>query len=86
MSNYLDGNGRLVEERTSNDRPYVAVDKKTNSRRATLYHPNGSPIKITQNFVGYSDKPKPAGMNGDSYVELDTKKVFLHDGTDWREF
>jgi len=41
--------------------------------------------KTKNSHVGYAATTKPAGKNGDSFLELDTGKVFMHDGTKWGE-
>lgn len=40
----------------------------------------------TGRYIGYSTSPKPKGKHGEAFIELDTSKVFLHDGSDWIEF
>ena len=47
---------------------------------------SGVNTQLTGNNVGYSTEEKPEGNQGDTFIELDTKKVFLHDGTKWGEF
>lgn len=37
-------------------------------------------------FVGYSTETKPVGVRGNTFLELDTKDVYIHDGTDWVVF
>lgn len=45
-----------------------------------------SDTQLTGSNVGYSTDTKPVGKEGDTFVEIDTKKVFLHDGMKWSEF
>ena len=47
---------------------------------------SGVSTQLTGSNVGYSTDNKPPGKEGDTFIELDTKKVFLHDGNDWSEF
>ena len=42
--------------------------------------------KLTGTFVRLSTEPKPSGSEGDTLLLYDTKQVFIHDGTDWREW
>lgn len=37
-------------------------------------------------FVRLSTEPRPSGSEGDTLLLYDTKQVFIHDGTDWREW
>ena len=39
-------------------------------------------------FYGLSTDTKPAAANGDSFIEMDTGKLYLYDadGADWTEF
>lgn len=41
--------------------------------------------QLTGSFVRQSSDPFPEGKEGDSLYLWDTKQVFLHDGTNWRE-
>jgi len=41
--------------------------------------------QLTGSFVRKSTDPFPEGKEGDSLYLWDTKQVFLHDGTNWRE-
>jgi len=43
------------------------------------------PVELTGSFVRKSTDPFPEGKEGDSLYLWDTKQVFLHDGTTWRE-
>jgi len=39
------------------------------------------------NYVGYSTEAKPTGVKkGNTFIELDTKKVLIYDGTNWVVF
>lgn len=45
------------------------------------------PVELSGSNVGYSTEVKPGyARKGDSYLELDTKKVFIFDGTEWVVF
>ena len=44
------------------------------------------PVSLYGTFVRLSTEPKPSGREGDSLLLYDTKQVFIHDGTDWREW
>jgi len=46
---------------------------------------NPVPVELTGSFVRKSSDPFPEGKEGDSLYLWDTKQVFLHDGTTWRE-
>jgi hypothetical protein len=48
---------------------------------------NGN-VKVQQSgtFVRLSTEPRPSGREGDTLLLYDTKQVFIHDGTDWREW
>lgn len=37
-------------------------------------------------YVGYSDETKPVGEKRDSFLELDTKDLYIHDGNNWVVF
>lgn len=39
--------------------------------------------QTTRGYAGYSDDDKPEGRVGDSFLELDTKYVFVYDGDEW---
>lgn len=41
--------------------------------------------QLTGSNVEHSDNPKPQGQMGDTLFLWDTRQVFLHDGTEWRE-
>ena len=41
--------------------------------------------QLTGSNVAHSDDEKPEGRMGDSLFLWNTRQVFLHDGTDWRE-
>jgi hypothetical protein len=43
-------------------------------------------VQLSGTFVRHSTEPKPSGSEGDSLLLYDTKQVFIHDGTDWREW
>lgn len=43
-------------------------------------------VQLSGTFVRRSTQPKPTGREGDSLLLWDTKQVFVHDGTDWREW
>lgn len=43
-------------------------------------------VQLSGTFVRLSTEPKPSGSEGDSLLLYDTKQVFIHDGTDWREW
>lgn len=40
---------------------------------------------VEKTFVRESTEPRPVGNEGDRLFLWDTRQVFLHDGTDWRE-
>ena len=42
--------------------------------------------KLTGTFVRLSTESRPSGSEGDTLLLYDTKQVFIHDGTDWREW
>lgn len=44
------------------------------------------PVSLYGTFVRLSTEPKPSGSEGDTLLLYDTKQVFIHDGTDWREW
>ena len=44
------------------------------------------PVSLYGTFVRHSTEPKPSGSEGDTLLLYDTKQVFIHDGTDWREW
>ena len=46
----------------------------------------GVSVSINGTFVRLSTEPKPSGREGDTLLLYDTKQVFIHDGTDWREW
>lgn len=42
------------------------------------------PVKQTGSYVGYSADTKPtSAKKGDSFLELDTKDVYIYDGGKW---
>jgi len=43
-------------------------------------------VTLSGRIVAKSTDPKPPGKNGDILIWWDTKQVWLHDGTDWREW
>ena len=43
-------------------------------------------VQLSGTFVRLSTEPKPSGSEGDTLLLYDTKQVFIHDGTDWREW
>ena len=43
-------------------------------------------VNALKTIVISSTDTKPVGVNGQTLIEHDTKKVFVHDGTDWREW
>ena len=43
-------------------------------------------VQLSGTIVAQSTDPKPAGKNGDVLLVWDTKQVFVHDGTEWREW
>ena len=43
-------------------------------------------VQLSGTFVRLSTQQKPTGKEGDTLLLYDTKKVFVHDGVDWREF
>ena len=43
-------------------------------------------VQLQGQIVAKSTDPKPPGQNGDILIWWDTKQVWLHDGTDWREW
>lgn len=51
------------------------------------YDPNKDefyPLKMEH--VGYAADTKPAGRKGDEFLELDTKDLYIHDGSNWVVF
>lgn len=50
-----------------------------------LHGRDGAMFVNTGLFVRQSADPFPEGKEGDSLYLWDTKQVFLHDGTTWRE-
>lgn len=44
------------------------------------------PTKNAGEFVRKSTQEKPDGQENDRLFFWDTRQIFLHDGTDWREF
>jgi len=73
-------------------RLFVGIQgKKEDGSYGTVGITNEGELKVTDSsipnrFVGYSTEAKPTGERGDSYIEIDTKKVFIHDGRDWVVF
>ena len=43
-------------------------------------------VQLSGTFVRLSTEPRPSGSEGDTLLLYDTKQVFIHDGTDWREW
>ena len=43
------------------------------------------PVKLTGSYVGYSTEEKPVGKRGDTFLEIDTGNVYIHDGQRWVE-
>jgi len=43
-------------------------------------------VQLSGTFVRLSTEPRPSGREGDTLLLYDTKQVFIHDGTDWREW
>jgi len=43
-------------------------------------------VQLSGTFVRLSTEPRPSGSEGDILLLYDTKQVFIHDGTDWREW
>ena len=65
---------------TSNDKPKVEV---TNFPTPVAVQK----VEVQGNYVGYSTESKPTNaVKGNTYLELDTKKVFIYDGTKWVVF
>lgn len=68
---------------TSEDKPKVEV---TNFPEYPSF-PTVQNVQIAGNYVGYSTNEKPLNVNkGDTFLELDTKEVFIFDGVDWVVF
>ena len=40
-------------------------------------------VRVTGSYVGYSSEAKPTGKRGDSFLEIDTGNVYIHDGQKW---
>lgn len=43
-------------------------------------------VNALKTIVISSADAKPVGVNGQTLIEHDTKRVFIHDGIDWREW
>lgn len=43
------------------------------------------PVQLTGSYVGYSSEEKPNGKQGDTFLEIDTGNVYIHDGQRWVE-
>ena len=43
-------------------------------------------VQLSGTFVRLSTEPRPSGSEGDTLLLYDTKQVFIHDGTEWREW
>lgn len=43
-------------------------------------------VQLTGTYVRLSTDPLPDGNEGDTLLFYDTKQVFVHDGTAWREW
>ena len=39
--------------------------------------------QLTGSYVGYSNETKPTGKKGETFLELDTLDVYIHDGSEW---
>ena len=39
--------------------------------------------QLTGSYVGYSNETKPTGKKGETFLELDTLDVYIHDGSKW---
>ena len=39
--------------------------------------------QLTGSYVGYSNETKPTGKKGETFLELDTLDVYIHDGSGW---
>lgn len=70
------------------DLNYNAVPQFYNENTKEFEHIsnlNPLPIRISSDNtqIGYSTEGKPEGRKGDSFLELDTKNVYIHDGNDW---
>jgi len=42
-------------------------------------------VQLKGRYVRLSSASRPIGKEGDTLLLYDTKQVFVHDGTDWRE-
>ena len=41
--------------------------------------------QLTGNHIGYSSEVKPTGKRGNTFLEIDTGNVYIHDGQKWVE-
>ena len=40
-------------------------------------------VRVAGGYVGYSNETKPTGKKGETFLELDTLDVYIHDGSGW---
>lgn len=59
--------------------------KEKRAMRTKIVNPEDQPIpvQLMGSYVGYSSETKPVGRRGDSFLEIDTGNVYIHDGQKW---
>lgn len=65
---------------------YLDITDKTDSPQGTfkpLTNETIQKVQLTGSYVGYSSEVKPAGKRGDTFLEIDTGHVYIHDGQKW---
>ena len=40
-------------------------------------------VRVAGSYVGYPTETKPTGKKGETFLELDTLDVYIHDGSGW---
>lgn len=89
----LDNNGKLIEETTSGNRPYVFGDKYANAQRNILVDKNGNELNKSNpiyarnpmEYFAKSNEIKPSGdiIKGSTLFEIDTSTAYMWDGSSW---
>ena len=67
---------------------YLDITDKTDSPQGTfkpLTNETIHKVQLTGSNVGYSSEEKPTGKKGDTFLEIDTGFVYIHDGQKWVE-